>query len=1458
MTTMAGRGFRIASAYVEVVGQPRREQIRRTSERVGRDAGRAYAGGWARTSTQGAQQAAARVGRDAGRSYAGGWARTSGEGVSRAAQGHMTTVGRQHAQWGTAGQQAGGAYSQGFAGASRGVGQSAQQSAHHVQQTAAPAFQSAGAASGAGFASGAAGGMSGMSAAMQPALGGFLAAAGLVGGSVLSLSGDFEHAMSAVQAVTGATGKDFDRLTDLAKEMGRTTQFSAAEAAAGMEFLGMAGWNTEQILTGLPDVLQLAAAGGIDLASAANYTSNIMSALGMDVSETGRVVDALAKTAASTNTNVLGLGDSAARIAGAAKSAGWSIEDMTEALGSMGDVGIASEVSATSLNSILGDLMDTGSKATEVFQKYGVEVLDANGNVRNYTDIVADAKDAGMKFNDMTEAFGKEHGPKFAQTLGLTHERLAEIKEATHDTAGAAERMAAVRMDNFKGQLTSASSAAQGLAIAIGDMGILAFATTLMEKFVGVLRGVTDMLTRHQDVIRRVMSVLLPFAAAFAAVIAGALALKATLAVLSAAFAFLLSPIGLVAAGIAAITTVLVLAWKRSERFRNVVTAVWERVQEAAARVVDFFQSRVAPVLRKVWDRISTKALEMANRFAEHVWPLVQKAIPYVQAAAGRLADFFRDRVAPALRAVWPRVEKAAKRLSDFFENTLAPALKDLWPPVKELAREMVDFFENSVWPAMGEGWKLLKEAAHAAMAALREAFGGLAKDGESAGDVVRRILAGVKDRLRGLRDSVRETMQQVREIWSEHGERILETVRAAWGQAFATIAYMLKNLMVVVKGAWTIISGVVAGALKILKGMIQVATGVISGDWGRVWDGIKNIFSGIWKQITSILKGAWQIISGIFTNMWNFVTGIFKRLYNWLVGNSLIPDLVNAVILWLRRMRDRGAELVAMMRDWVIDRVRVMRDRAMDAVRGLRDRAIEIMTGWRDRLRAIAGDARDWVVTRVRDLRDKVRSALETMRDKAISAFTRAKDGIKTAWDKLEEVAKKPVSFVINTVYNDGIRKFWNAIAGKIGLGNLERISGFAAGGVVDLRKGAHLPGYSRTDDTLAMVRSGEGVLVPEAVQALGGPGFIHAANAAGSRAGELRGYERGGIISKIGGAVGGFIDKGKGFFSDGFVKALDAVTGPIISGLKELFGREGFQGLPTRLVEFLVARIKGWLAPKAGELEGGSGRKVADIARKEVGHHGRPNKYTRAPGMWTDEWCGMFVDWVFRKAGARAALSKVANTPAVRSYTALSKTSLAKARPGDLALYRGDTGHINIVTDPASRETVGGNERNNRVVKTAGYVNSASSIRRPTGFQDGGVVDAEDVRRAGGLGELRRIVWQDRKETATSALDAAMRARREMFAPPPGTHDSGGVLLDGHAGINRSGAAEMVLTAARLDRWASATGSGGGGVTVTGPVTVTVQAREIKEAVDVLRVLERLPQVARSHGARRREGMP
>lgn len=840
---------------------------------------------------------------------------------------------------------------------------------------------------------------------------------------------------------------------------------------------------------------------------------------------------------------------------------------------------------------------------------------------------------------------------------------------------------------------------------------------------------------------------------------------------------------------------------------------------------------------------------------------------------AGPLLGEVLAAIAPILTELGPPVQTLIRDLG----AALTPIVQALAPILGILAQAVGNILTafSPLLPVIGELIASLLPVFEPMLQAVADAFVRFGPLVEMVGQMLKDLLVPVIAQLAPIMEPLVEHFKTMTDILFPILSQLLialmpsiQSIGQSFGQLLVAVAPLITALATLLGGVLTAMAPMLTPIIELVGKLAAILadqlaslitnvvvpalsflTNLLSGNFSAAWDALGDTISGIWTHIKNTFGNIVDIVKSVIGT----IVGIFQYLYDVLIGHSIIPDLVNGVINWFKNLGKRAAEAFQNMWNWVVAKVRGMRDGVVNWIRSMRDGVVNTITSARDRANSIMNQLKDWVVGKARTLRDNVAGAFNGMKDKAIEAFRRAKDGIGEVWKQVKKLAAAPVNFVIGTVYNNGIRKFWNFIAGKIGLGKLDSIPllKFQKGGVADLRAGAKLPGFSRTDDTLAMVRSGEGVLVPEAVNALGGANFINSANRMKGRAGKLMnkqggkipGFFLGGIVD----AVGGFIDKGKDFFKDGFVKALNGVTAPIINSMKEKFGTTGFKGLPTNAVIGIVNKIKGFLGPKAGELEGGDGRKVVSTARSQTGYYGRPNKFTKAPGMWTDEWCGMFVDWVFKKSNAYKALSPVKGTPAVRSYTALPKVGKGSMRPGDLALYRGDTGHINIVTDPKTKETVGGNESNNEVKKSFGYVNSASSIRRPK-FARGGLVDRRMLRLAGGWDQLRDIRWQDRKESPhVSTTD---QAKRDLFAPPPWvSRDMGGLLPDGVAAVNTSGTAEVVST---LDQLKALVAAGKGQTFIFNEGAITLDASKIKSLQDLVDMINALKVTSRQFGAR------
>jgi TP901 family phage tail tape measure protein len=346
--------------------------------------------------------------------------------------------------------------------------------------------------------------------------------AGLV--SSVRVAMDFEKSMSAVAAKTQAGQEDMAKLTELAKDLGRSTQFSAKEVADGMDFLAMAGFEVNDILTAMPSLLDLAAAGNLDLASTADIVSNILGGMNMEASETGRVADVLAKAATSSNVSVGMLGETFKFVAPVAAQAGAGLEDVAAAAGLLGDAGIQGSEAGTGLRSVLLRLAAPPTEAAKALERLGVSTKDASGNMRPFGDILSDV-DRSMKDLNLGSAeqieiqnalFGKTAIASGAilQQAAANGELSAKTKELM-ESQGAAAEMAEIMNDNLAGAFKRLQSAIEGFQIQL-----VSGTNPALQGFVDFAANAINVLTDMMERFPLVTGAVVALAAAFVALVA--------------------------------------------------------------------------------------------------------------------------------------------------------------------------------------------------------------------------------------------------------------------------------------------------------------------------------------------------------------------------------------------------------------------------------------------------------------------------------------------------------------------------------------------------------------------------------------------------------------------------------------------------------------------------------------------------------------------------------------------------------------------------------------------------------------------------------------------------------------------------------------------------------------------------------------------------------------------------
>ena len=322
-----------------------------------------------------------------------------------------------------------------------------------------------------------------------------LAGTAALGGMTRTFAG-FDDAMAKVSALSGATGDDLLKLRETAKSLGSTTKFSATQAAEGMNYLAMAGFDTNQILAGIPSTLALAAAGGLELAEAADIASDVGTMFGLTADEISRVADVMAATATSANTNVSMMGESFKYFGASAKLAGQSIEESSAALAILASRGMKASTAGTSLNQLFAQMV----AKKKMFEELGVAIADADGNMRPMLDVMQDV-DAAM--TDMTQEqklkwfgeLGVRAGRAAAMLAGAPKTEIENFRNTMDNAAGSAERMAETMQTGVGGAGVKILSAFEGMQIAIVEQlkpALLIAADAMVTFFQTVTAYVND------------------------------------------------------------------------------------------------------------------------------------------------------------------------------------------------------------------------------------------------------------------------------------------------------------------------------------------------------------------------------------------------------------------------------------------------------------------------------------------------------------------------------------------------------------------------------------------------------------------------------------------------------------------------------------------------------------------------------------------------------------------------------------------------------------------------------------------------------------------------------------------------------------------------------------------------------------------------------------------------------
>lgn len=295
---------------------------------------------------------------------------------------------------------------------------------------------------------------------------------GSIGTAAVKVGMNFEAEMSKVASISGATGDEFQKLIDKAKEMGSKTKFSATESAQAMEYMAMAGWKTQDMVDGLKGIMDLAAASGEDLATTSDIVTDALTAFGLTASDSTHFADVLAKASSNANTNVAMMGETFKYVAPVAGAMGYSVEDCSVAIGLMANSGIKASQAGTSLRQMLSRLAKPTDEVQGAMDQLGVSLTDSAGNMKSLDTVMGDLRNGFKGLSKAEQAqlatslAGQEAMSGLLAIVNASDGDFDKLKDSIYNCKDAAANMAAVAQDNLAGQITSLKSKAEGLGIA--------------------------------------------------------------------------------------------------------------------------------------------------------------------------------------------------------------------------------------------------------------------------------------------------------------------------------------------------------------------------------------------------------------------------------------------------------------------------------------------------------------------------------------------------------------------------------------------------------------------------------------------------------------------------------------------------------------------------------------------------------------------------------------------------------------------------------------------------------------------------------------------------------------------------------------------------------------------------------------------------------------------------------
>lgn len=735
-----------------------------------------------------------------------------------------------------------------------------------------------------------------------------------IGAVALQTAVNFDDSMRKVQAVSGATGSDFEKLSNQARELGATTAFSATDAADAMYYLALAGWDVNEIMEATPGLLSLASAAGMDLGEAADIVSDTMSGFTMTADQAGRAADVFATITSSANTDVHQLGEAMKYASSTANAAGMDIEQTAAVMGVLADSGIKGSMAGTTFNAMLRDMKKNAVDGTIAIGRHTIALYNQDGTMRDLGSIMAEVEKATEGMTDkqrdaaLSAIFQEESIRGVNIMLATGSERYQELEEKLRDSEGAAKDMADTMEGGVGGAIREMKSAIDELMIVMGNI--------IAVGFTPLIRYITDLAIRFSELPAPIQQTVVAIGALLVVFISlivilglvasaigsiatlfgagGALATAMTfisgtvIPALVTALGAILSPIGLIAIAVAA----LALAWKYNWfGIRDTANAVWSWLKTSLSNVANDFKTAYTNIINQgntlktqfgnawnsiitLFNSIKTQLINAVNTLATSLAASYNKI---VAGASSLLASWrthwtnFQATISTAAGAISSYLGTLYSNIQSRFASiktaasSILSAWKSHWNNFKSAtssAASALNSALSSMHSYVQSRFNQIKSAASSILSAWKTHWNNFKSATSSAASSINSALGSMLSYVQSRFNSIKSAAASILSAWKTHWSNFVSATSSAASSISSALSSMLSNMQ-------SRFNSIKSAVLSLLN------------DWKARWNNIVSATNSAGSQVVNAVKGIASDVKALVSNFSAAGRAIMDALYD-------------------------------------------------------------------------------------------------------------------------------------------------------------------------------------------------------------------------------------------------------------------------------------------------------------------------------------------------------------------------------------------------------------------------------------------------------------------------------------------------------------------------------------------------------------------------------------------------